>query len=276
MESGGPRVLVLSYHNAGNFGDRLGYHLVAQALPPHARVEWAHFQPWIIPPGEFDLLILGTGNSLYKPLLTDDLLDLLDRMPRAVGIFGVQYPALVDEARMAAVQARLHTWYARSRDDAERWGGRTRTVHLGDWAVDLFPMARGTDPGPLRVDRATADGVALDREIERIQRYRRVHSERLHPLLCALTSAEEVAYSEQPFRGHPAGKFAAMLRDVFGHAPPPERWFGVDRDAVIAYKLHVRDQVQRLRSDLAQLLPSPSTPDAADRVDSADAVRVMA
>lgn len=253
----GARVLVLSYHNAGNFGDRLGFHLIAQALPPHARVSWAHFQPWTVPPGPFDLLVLGTGNSLYKPLLTDELLRLLDRAPRAVGIFGTQYPALLDAARMAAVQERLHTWYARSRDDAERWGGRTRTVHLGDWAADLFPMARGTDPETLYLDRDGVDGVALDRAIERIQRHRRVHSGRLHPLLCALTSAEEVAYAEQPFRGHPSGKFASLLRDVFGREHPPERFFAVDSGAVAAYKAHVRRQVRRLRRDLARLLPPP-------------------
>ncbi|HET7463658.1 MAG TPA: hypothetical protein VFJ82_20555, partial [Longimicrobium sp.] len=224
-------------------------------LPPHARVTWAHFHPWSIPPEPFDLLVMGIGNSLYKPLLTDRLLALLDRAPVAVGIFGTQYPALTRPERVAPVLDRLHTWYARSRADTERYGGRCRTVHLGDWLIDLFPMARGTDPETLRVDRAWADGVALDRAIQRIQRHQRVHSTRLHALLCALTSAAAVAYSEQPFRGFPSGKFAALLRDVFGREYPPEEFFPVDRDAVVAYKTHVRRQLRRLRRDLARLLP---------------------
>ncbi len=39
-------VLVLSYNNVGNFGDRLGYHLVNAALPSNTEVTFANFKPW--------------------------------------------------------------------------------------------------------------------------------------------------------------------------------------------------------------------------------------
>lgn len=61
------KVLVISYNNVGNFGDRLGYHLINSVLPPEAEVYFANFKPWNIPSFSFDLLILGIGNSIFGP-----------------------------------------------------------------------------------------------------------------------------------------------------------------------------------------------------------------
>src|SRR5690606_25748056 len=58
------RVAVLSYNNVGNFGDRLGYHLANSILPAHAETTGLNFKPWNASEENFDLLILGIGNSL--------------------------------------------------------------------------------------------------------------------------------------------------------------------------------------------------------------------
>jgi hypothetical protein len=42
-----PSVAILSFNNVGNFGDRLGYHLVNEILPAQATVTHAHFRPGI-------------------------------------------------------------------------------------------------------------------------------------------------------------------------------------------------------------------------------------
>src|SRR6185295_5706536 len=83
----------------------------------------------------------------------------------------------------------------------------------------------------------------LDRTIQHIQRHKRVFSERLHPLLCALASAEEVAYVEQretADRSLASGKFRSMLIDVFGQVLPESVAWRVDRDRVASYKANVR------------------------------------
>ena len=85
------RVAVLSHANFGNFGDRLGIHLLSSVMPSHAVVEHLYFTPWIEPKEEYDLLILGIGNSMFAPLLTDQLFDLVRRAKVSVGIFGTQY-----------------------------------------------------------------------------------------------------------------------------------------------------------------------------------------
>ena len=77
----------------------------------------------------------------------------------------------------------------------------------------------------------------LDRTIQAIQLHKNVYSARLHPLLCALTSAELVAYAEQPSKQMPdivSGKFRSMLIDIFGRSYPEKKFFIVDRDAVSA------------------------------------------
>jgi len=92
----------------------------------------------------------------------------------------------------------------------------------------------------------------LDRIITQIQQYRRVFSTRMHPLLCALTSAEQVAYVEQreSRSGQVSGKFESMLLDIFGRTFPENRLWTVDRSAVIRY----RDQVRRKLTDLETTL----------------------
>jgi hypothetical protein len=255
-----PRVAVLSFNNVGNFGDRLGYHLVNEILPAHATVTHAHFRPWDVPDEAFDLLVLGAGNSLFEPLLTDRLGALLDRVPAAVGVFGTQYREELDARKLGGVLDRLACWYARSEEDLLLYaGGRGNAKHLGDWLVSAFPMAHGRDQRVLNVGDEIWQDLPLDRTIQRIQAHRQVRSTRLHPLLGALTSAESVAYVEQretPTRT-PSGKFRSMLIDVFGRTYPEDEFFAVDRDAVARYKRHVQSAMAGMRAELASLLGAP-------------------
>jgi tetratricopeptide (TPR) repeat protein len=252
-----PSVAILSFNNVGNFGDRLGYHLVNEILPAHATVTHAHFRPWDLPDEPFDLLVLGTGNSLFDPLLSDRLAALLERVPAAVGVFGTQYRDELDARKLAEVLDRLAVWYARNEEDLLLYGkGRKNATHLGDWLVSAFPMTRGHDDRVLNIGDEVWNDLPLDRTIQRVQSHRRVHSTRLHPLLCALTSAASVAYTEQretPARS-PSGKFRSMLIDVFGRTYPEGDFFEVERQAVLRYKRHVQSAMAEMRATLASLL----------------------
>ena len=182
------KVLVLSCANVGNFGDRLGYHMIHSVLPADVEVTHAFFTPWHIPEGEYDLLVLGIGNSLFAPLLTDDLLQLLDKIPRKIGIFGTQYRSQIPSDRIRQVIDRLDHWFARYEEDSLLYGKASScTSHLGDWLIDAFPLAQWVEDGTLSIGDDILSDLPLDRTIQTIQRHRRVHSTRLHPLLCALT-----------------------------------------------------------------------------------------
>jgi hypothetical protein len=79
----------------------------------------------------------------------------------------------------------------------------------------------------------------------------------MHPLLCALTSAELVAYAEQPSIQMPdivSGKFRSMLIDIFGRSYPEKKFFIVDRDAVRRYKARVHQNVGKVAATIDAVL----------------------
>lgn len=268
------RVLVLSHYHIPNFGDRLGYHVLNSLLPAEAEVTYGALKPWDVPAGDYDLLIIGIGNSLMpKDAANPELLALLDRIPCAIGIFGTQYRdqflhyAVAREA-LDRLLAKVTTWWARYEEDVLAFGrGRNNVRHLGDWLIAAAPMARPRLDTALTVPAAIySQEVPLDRTIQRIQSYRTVSSGRLHTLLAALPSAERVAYQEQwldeRFRvpggkgegPTDSGKFRSLLYDVFGRTFEENRPFPVDRNAVIAYKRKVQANMEALRAELFALL----------------------
>ena len=251
-------VWVLSCANLGNFGDRLGVHVLSEVLPANACVRHVYYSPFEPPPeGAPDLLIVGIGNSIYHETLNDDLFRLLQRAPLAVGIFGTQYREAIPRPRLDALLDRLHLWYARFEADALLFGrGRSNVRHLGDWLIHAVPMSHPTRDEELRIGEEAWDDLPLDRYIAHIQSYSRVGSPRLHPLLCALTSAEQVAYVEQYDFGAvgPSGKFRSMLIDVFGREQAAGVYWPVDRPSVASYKEKVAQNLAGLRAELARLL----------------------
>lgn len=258
-----PRVLVLSYCHVRNFGDRLGFHLINAVLPPDAETCFHPLWPWTPPPRQdWDLVVVGIGNSFNPEMvrsLHDPLMALFEKSRHSIGIFGTQYRPLYDEARLASLTGALDCWYARYRDDLALCGAGGRAVHLGDWLVDAFPLVRPTKDRMLKLDGdILTKRRGLDWLIQEIQGYRYVFSPRLHPLLCALCSAERVAYVEQHDVGHrpelASGKFAAMLQDVFGRSWPERELFAVDRAAVVAYRRFVRANIETMRTDIAAML----------------------
>jgi hypothetical protein len=252
------RVHVLSYNNVGNFGDRLGFHVLNEVLPPNAEVSWGTLRPLAPVPERVDLLVIGIGNSLFGDLIDEPLVEAAERARASIGIFGTQYREALPVARLGALIDRLSHWYARSEEDLLLYGrSRPNASHLGDWLVNAFPLASGADDRVLHIGQEIWKDLPLDRTIQQIQRHRKVFSERVHPLLCALTSAAEVGYREQRESGDPtvaSGKFRSLLIDVFGQTYPEGALWEVDRDRVAAYKARVRRNTEELRGRLAALL----------------------
>jgi hypothetical protein len=252
------RVHVISYNNVGNFGDRLGYHLLNDVLPPHAELTWGTLRPWTpVPPG-IDLLVVGIGNSLFGELIDDQLQAAVTGAKASIGIFGTQYRTRLPADRLSRLIDGLTHWYARYEEDVLLYGrGRTNVSHLGDWLINAFPLAVPSIDQPLQIGGGILRDLPMDRTIQHIQRHSRVYSERLHPLLCALTSAAQVAYVEQremDDRTFASGKFRSMLLDVFGQTFPETLYWKVDRDRVAAYKAKVRANTDAMRARLAELL----------------------
>lgn len=97
---------------------------------------------------------------------------------------------------------------------------------------------------------------ALDRAISTIQQHKQVYSTVPGALLCALTSADLAPYAEMPAQQlHlSAGQFRSMLIDVFGRSWPQQKFFLVDRDAVIRYKTRVHQNVSKITAHIGAIL----------------------
>ncbi len=251
------RVAVIAGSDAQGFGDRLGRAILQSLLPGEAEIDHLNMATLGHARAEYDLVVLGTGGSLTRPLVDDRVLDVIGRAKAAIGIFGTRHRALLPPAALERLIERLDTWYARYQDDVLIYGrGRGNVVHLGDWTIDCFPLAAGRVDEPLRITGSSPSDGALDHRIARIQRHRRVYSEQLHPLLCALTAAETAAYSDQSAAtpGAAPGEFRSMLIDIFGRSYPEKDYFLVDRDAVARYKTRVHNNVAALRRRIETLL----------------------
>jgi hypothetical protein len=245
-------VAVVSCGDDDTFGDRLGAHMINALLPGEADVHHMNFRTLDEARQQYDLVVLGTGNSLFQPLLGGEVLDIIGRGKASIGIFGTQYRELIPRPALERVIERLDTWYARSEDDVLLYGrGRNNVVHLGDWLIDQFPLNRPSENEPLMIGPETGVELPLDRIIKIIQSHRQVHSARLAPLLCALTSAEYAAYEEA---ATPSGAFRSMLIDIFGRSYPDKEVFMVDRDAVTRYKARVHRNVAKVGEQIDSLL----------------------
>lgn len=256
-------VAVISYNDIGNFGDRLGYHIINSLLPSEAAVHHLTFRTLDRARDKYDLVVVGIGNSIFEPLLRDDLLDVVTRGKAAVGIFGTQYRELIPRQTLNRLIDRLDVWFARYEEDVLMYGrGRANVEHLGDWQIDQFPMGMPTSDQLLHIDDKILMDIPLDRTIQYIQLHKKVYSTRLHPLLCALTSAEMVAYAEQPDDGDISilsGKFRSMLIDIFGRTYPEHAFFAFDRDAVARYKTRVHRNVAAVGTRLESILRNVTT-----------------
>jgi hypothetical protein len=254
------KVVIVSAVQTPNLGDRLGYHVLAPLLPPGAEVVHGYVLDLeSVRDESCDLLVIGTGNSVFSHCLSADLEQLMNRSARTIGIFGTQYREDIAPKAMGNFLSRLDIWFARYRDDLTMYArGRSNAIHLGDWLISQFPMARGTVDQPAIIDTEFSELPNLDLAIRSIQQYKNVLSTHLHPLLCALTSAETVAYREQRDLSYrpelAAGKFRSMLLDVFGRHFPEEAFFPVNRDFVARYKDLVDRNIQTLRSTLRSMI----------------------
>lgn len=255
------KVAVISADDADDLGARLGRQMVGGVLPGACVVD--HLLPGTLDRArhDYDLVILGVGTGLFPPLLGDRLVDLLSRAKAAIGIFGTQGRELISRPAFDRVLDRLDTWFARYEDDVLAFGrGRNNVVHTGDMLIDQFPLARATNDEPLVINGDLGPEFAIDRAISTIQRHRQVYSTVPAALLCAMTAAELAAYGEQAAQQPDlaAGQFRSMLIDIFGRTYPQQKFFLVDRDAVVRYKMRVDHSVAKIGARIGAILRNVS------------------
>jgi hypothetical protein len=253
-------VAVLS--GGATFGERLGRQMIASMLPGEADVHHIDFGDLGAARETYDLVVLGAGQGLFHPLFDSEVLDVVKRGRITIGIFGTQQRELLPRVALDHLLDNIDVWFARSRDDVMLYGrGRDNVTYLGDWLTEQFPLGHGRDAELLTLNEDSLRDLPLDRSIAAIQRHGAVFARALAPLLCALNSADTVAYADDP--GVPCGEFRSLLHDIFGRSFPDNEFFQVDREAVLRYRARVHRNVGLMRARIDALLRGKSASSAA-------------
>jgi hypothetical protein len=244
------------------FAERLGRQMIGTLLPGDADIHHIDFGDLGAARETYDLVVLGAGQGLLHPLVDPDVLDIVKRGRGAIGLFGTQQRELLPRAAFDHLLDNLDVWFARTRDDLMLFGrGRDNVTYLGDWLVEQFPLGQGREGELLTLDEDALRDLPLDRSITAIQRHSAVFGRALAPFLCALNSADTVAYADD--FAAPTGEFRSLMMDVFGRSFPPNEFFQVDRDAVVRYRARVHRNVGLMRTRIEALLRGKNIASAA-------------
>jgi hypothetical protein len=244
------------------FGERLGRQMIATMLPGEADVHHVDFGDLDAARDTYDLVVLGVGQGLFHPLFDASVLDVVKRGRVTVGIFGTQQRELLPRAAFDHLLDNLDVWFARTRDDLMLYGrGRDNVTYLGDWLTEQFPLGHGRDGELLTLNEDALRDLPLDRSIAAIQRHSAVFAHARAPFLCALNSADTVAYADD--LDAPSGEFRSLLIDVFGRSIPDNEFFQVDRTAVTRYRTRVHRNVALMRARIDALLRGKNIASAA-------------
>ena len=262
----GKKILVVSKFFTRNFGDRVGFHNVAlltSLVDDVAYVDFDDLERLEKDPSKYDLLIVGTGNSLYKKTNTSEFIEYLSKAKKSIGIFGLQYFDDLQE-NISTLKTIVESFdkvfirYSQDIDFLQDNNINTEHIsHLGDWLILLFPITSWSKDETKYIDhKEPFVRNALDLYIQDIQTYRNVESKRLHTLLCALCSAENVSYGEQnDLKNHMiSGKFQGLLTDIFNKKIEANHFFKVDKQSVINYKQYVGKNFQVMINSVNQIL----------------------
>ncbi|MBV9558452.1 MAG: hypothetical protein JO254_15390 [Pseudolabrys sp.] len=233
------------------FAERLGAQMIQSLLPGEADVHHIHLGDLAAARGVYDLVVLGVGQGLFNSLFDEKVLAIVKSAPSAIGIFGTQQRDLIPRKPFERLLDQLDTWYARHEEDVLLYGReRNNVVHLGDWIMTQFPLGQARDQELLTIGEEAVRDLPLDRAIQAIQRHRAVFSHAPAPFLCALTTADTVAYGAE----ENADEFRGLLTDIFGCSYPEREFFQVEREAVMRYRARVHRNVAEMRSKIASLL----------------------
>ena len=244
------------------FGERLGRQMISTLLPGEADVHYVDLGDLGAARETYDLVILGAGQGLFHSLFDSEVLDILKRGRVTIGIFGTQQRELLPRVAVDHLLDNLDVWFARTRDDVMLYGrGRDNVTYLGDWLIEQFPLGHGRETELLTLNEEALCDLPLDRSIAAIQRHNAVFARALAPFVCALNSADTVAYADDP--RVPAGEFRSLLIDIFGRSFPDNDFFQVDREAVLRYRARVHRNVALMRARIDALLRGKAAASAA-------------
>lgn len=270
------KVLIYSWFNTDNFGDRLGYYAIQKLFPVDYELYFRKINPFDYEnPKDYDLLCIGTGNSIFDQILLQPLnqdkfsfVDHIKKFKKIIGVFGFQYLPFENHRLFSDfLDIFDHIFFRFTGDQnyAQKYSKREQfflssTHVIGDIVSTMFPLTNSGNteegaPDYIKVNKQAYLCNKVDRLIQYIQLANKIETNRLHVLLCAMCSTPIIKWFQQSEIGDKSsGKIEAMFEDVLGYVPVKHLYFVPDRIKIKEYKQKVENQINQAKIIIKKMI----------------------
>ena len=257
------KIAIISYGNCANLGDRIGQSIILSMIPYDCYVDFLNLPPFWSDKynnNHYDLVIIGTGHSIYHETLNNNKFDkFLENQKKIIGVFGLQYHDLLDKKKFDNFTEKFTHIFVRNKKDLIFFKNKKIISHSGDILTSYFPLTNWTIDDKVvihpDIQKNSQDGLQL---VKKIQAHKIVESSRLHPLLAGLQSCDEFVFHEQKEMGNEleSNKFNNMLYDIFNKNFKPGIQYKVDRDLVLSYRKFVFNSLSLIEEKIKKSIQS--------------------
>ena len=253
------RVLLLTFDDGTPLGERLGWALVQEILPPGVvLVRVRLIDAAGLDFGKYDLVLVGCGGYLPCTLVTPELVNLVSGV-RSVGLFGIRREMPFDAAPLSALLDRLTVWLVPTREEQVLYASaRANAIWTGDMRICLLPGVETQHEREVRVSGADLAAASLADATVTIASHHAVSSDHPDVLLMAMRGARSLAWSTK--EADWSAELRGLFLDVFGRSWPAEVWFEVDPEAVTAYRVLTDALLEKARAVIRVLLKWEAAP----------------
>ena len=194
---------------------------------------------------KYDLVVIGTGEFLKKSIFEQpDFKDYLYGAQKTIGIFELPQEDLKNDIK-SFIQ-NLDYWFVLTKKTYSNLHLKN-LEYLGFWQILAFPYTIWEIDRQIKIKRESK--ITNEILIETIQKYRRVYSEQLLPLISGVNSAEYIQYEENPYEN-----IKEFLIDILGKKVVFSKEIKIDRKKVLDYRNKVYKNMQNLKQKIEELV----------------------
>ncbi len=241
-----PKILIYTSKKSFNF--RLINSMLPLIFPENVQTKISDLTPLEFNSlSKYDMVVVGTGEVLPEAVFKQpDFQDFFYGAKKSIGIFNVPKNSLDDTVKDTIKI--FDYWFVNSKEHLNNFSKDFNNVqYLGLWQIVAFPFTDWETDGKVKIpkDLDTTNELLINK----IQKYREVHSEQLYSLIATLNSAEFVSYEDKLNQG-----IKEILFDIFGKQVLPNNEFKVNKEKVLNYRKEIIKNIGNLKQKIEEII----------------------